>query len=133
MSTEGAAHASPRPSGRRYTDDGEADSAEAMNHISTRLSDSCWVSDDEGASSNGKGNSGGRRTGNRKGTFGMERRSPLHVRSLSFSVGTTPGKQYPTRYGQLYCSVLDSSPVRTDCLSYSYRHRMHRFVYSKCK
>lgn len=49
--------------------------------IATRLRESCWVSDDEGT---------------RRTTPTPMKRSPS--RSLSFSVGTTPGKKYPTRF-----------------------------------
>lgn len=50
------------------------------SHIATRLSESCYVSDDEGARSN-----------SRTGDMSPVRRTP--TRSLSFSVGVTPGKQ----------------------------------------
>ncbi|CAM9776830.1 unnamed protein product [Ectocarpus sp. 12 AP-2014] len=50
------------------------------SHIATRLSESCYVSDDEGA-----------RSSNRTGDMTPARRTP--TRSLSFSVGVTPGKQ----------------------------------------
>lgn len=50
------------------------------SHIATRLSESCYVSDDEGA-----------RSSNRTGDMTPVRRTP--TRSLSFSVGVTPGKQ----------------------------------------
>lgn len=67
--------------------------AAAADHISTRLNDSLYVSDDEGAGSSSRSA--------RRRPFGpVTRSSPLHVRSLSFSVGTTPGKQYPTRFVQ---------------------------------
>lgn len=71
----------------RYEEDAMA---AAADHISTRLNDSLCVSDDEGPGSS----SGGKR----RPIGSATRRSPLHVRSLSFSVGTTPGKQYPTRF-----------------------------------
>lgn len=56
-------------------DDGGFRSAD---YIATRLGESCWVSDDEGS-----------------------RRTPIRTRSLSFSVGITPGKQYPSRCASL--------------------------------
>lgn len=49
----------------------------SADYIATRLGESCWVSDDEGS----------RRTPGKN----------TPSRSLSFSVGTTPGKQYPSR------------------------------------
>lgn len=62
------------------TTDGDA----AANNIdiATRLNESCWVSDDEGA-----------------------RRTPVKSspsRSMSFSVGITPAKQYPTRFARVW-------------------------------
>lgn len=74
---------------------------EEDNNIATRLGESCCVSDDEGARSSSVGGSSSSRT-RRKEAAGAAAASPIRrtpTRSLSFSVGFTPGKSAnPNRY-----------------------------------